>query len=390
MYRPSIKPELLRWARERAGLQIEDLAGKFKKPPEWESGKVRPTFKQAEDFARKVHLPFGYLFLPEPPEETIPIEDFRTFKGKSIKRPSPNLLDTIYICQRRQHWYQDYALTNGMPELDFAASVTVDIPPEIVVASMRKTLSFDLDTRRKCASWEEALRLLIQSIDETGILVMVSGIVKSNRHRTLDPNEFSGFTLYDSLAPLIFVNSMDLRNMQMFTLAHELAHIWLGFSGLSNYKDTLTSQNQEETWCKKVAAEFLVPLDKLQVDLRNDELLSDSLSLLASQCKVSKPLVLRCLYDAGLLTKKRFDKTWRKEIISCIEQSKSGAWGGNFYRTTLTRVGRRFVYALVASTLEGKTLYRDAFGMLGINKSRTFNRLGKEAGLLVEQNISLT
>ena len=88
MIRAPVKPELLRWARERAGVAQGDLAAKFKKLPEWEAGERQPTLKQLEAFARAVHVPFGYLFLPEPPEESLPIPDFRTFAGRAVTRPS--------------------------------------------------------------------------------------------------------------------------------------------------------------------------------------------------------------------------------------------------------------------------------------------------------------
>lgn len=102
MTRIPVNPGLLRWARERSGLAQEHLATKFKKLPDWEDGETQPTLKQVEAFARAVHLPVGYLFLTEPPEEPIPIPDFRTLTGQPVTRPSPNLLDTIYICQERQ------------------------------------------------------------------------------------------------------------------------------------------------------------------------------------------------------------------------------------------------------------------------------------------------
>ena len=129
MIRVTVNPELLRWARERAGLAQEALAEKFKKLPEWEAGATPPTLKQIEAFARAVHVPVGYLFLTEPPEERIPISDFRTFANQVVNRPSPNLLDTIYTCQERQSWYQEFIQSDGQRELDFVGSATVDMPP---------------------------------------------------------------------------------------------------------------------------------------------------------------------------------------------------------------------------------------------------------------------
>ncbi|TGG96205.1 MAG: hypothetical protein ERJ67_01370 [Aphanocapsa feldmannii 277cV] len=119
MIRVKINPELLHWARERSGIAQEVLAEKFKKLPDWEDGEAQPTLKQVEAFAHAVHVPVGYLFLTDPPQESIPISDFRTIAGKAVRRPSPNLLDTIYTCQEQQSWYRDFVLITRQPKLDF-------------------------------------------------------------------------------------------------------------------------------------------------------------------------------------------------------------------------------------------------------------------------------
>ena len=164
-------------------------------------------------------MPIGYLFLAEPPEEGVPIPDFRTFDGHLVTRPSPNLLDTIYTCQERQSWYRDFVRVTRQRGLAFVGTATLETPSETVAAEMRETLGFDLAARRDCPTWTDALRLFIHQADEAGVLVMVSGVVMSNNHRRLDPGEFRGFVLSDSLAPLIFVNGADTKAAQMFTLA---------------------------------------------------------------------------------------------------------------------------------------------------------------------------
>ena len=381
MIRAPVNPQILRWARERAGIAQVDLTAKFNKLPEWEDGKAQPTLNQAEAFARAVHAPVGYLFLSEPPEETVPIPDFRTFAGHSVTRPSPNLIDTIYACQERQSWYRDFARVAGEPDLDFVGTASVDTSPLTVAARIRETLGFDLVARQECSTWTDALRLFIRRADETGVLVMVSGIVMSNTSRPLDPAEFRGFALCDPLAPLIFVNGKDTKAAQMFTLAHELAHVWLGASALSNLGATPNAGFcREEVWCNAVAAELLVPLEALQSDLRRNELLPDALSRLARTFKVSTLVILRRLLDVGWLTHDRFDTAWAQENERLRKLVQAGS-GGDFYRTTVARVGRRFARALVVSTLEGQTLYRDAFRMLGVKKTETFNSVGREAGV---------
>ncbi|WP_420447295.1 ImmA/IrrE family metallo-endopeptidase [Candidatus Palauibacter sp.] len=381
MIRVAVNPHLLRWARERSGIPFDSLAKRFKRLPEWEDGETRPTLKQVEAFARAVHVPVGYLFLTEPPEETIPIPDFRTHVAHELTRPSPDLLDTIYMCQERQSWYRDFARVSGRPELDFVGHASLEASPESVANQMRERLGFDPAARRECSTWTDALRLFIRQTDEVGVLVMVSGVVMSNNRRPLDPAEFRGFALSDPVAPLVFINGRDTKAAQMFTLAHELAHLWLGASALSNLGVAPQSGfRREEVWCNAVAAEFLVPLDVLRSDLRWNEQLPEALSRLARAFKVSKLVILRRLLDAGWIERSRFNVAWEREIEHLTRLVRGG--GGDFYNTTLARVSHRFARALVASTLEGHTLYRDAFRMLGVRKTKTFNKLGREVGVI--------
>ena len=378
MTRVPVDPELLQWACERSGIAPEDLAAKFKKLPEWESGETQPTLKQVEAFARAVHVPVGYMFLTKPPEEPVPIPDFRTFAGQTVTRPSPNLLDTIYTCQERQSWYRDFVRVARAPELAFVGSAAVETPPESVAAEMRETLGFDLAARRDCPTWTDALRLFIRQAEEARILVMVSGVAMSNNRRRLDPAEFRGFALSDSLAPLIFVNGADKKVAQMFTFAYELAHLWLGASALSNIGTApQPGFRREEVWCNAVAAELLVPLAALRVN----EPLDDALPRLARTFKVSTLVILRRLLDAGRIDRPSFDIAWAAEVER-LRHLAQGGTGGDFYRTTLSRVSRRFARALVGSTLEGQTLYRDAYRMLGVSKNETFNNLGREVGII--------
>ncbi|MCB2099828.1 MAG: ImmA/IrrE family metallo-endopeptidase [Rhodobacterales bacterium] len=382
MIRVPVNPLLLHWARERSGMAYEDLAARFKKLPEWEEGATQPTLKQVEAFARAVHVPVGYLFMAEPPEEAVPIPDFRTFVGQGVTRPSPNLLDTIYTCQERQSWYRDFARVARQPAVPFVGSASIDRPPERVAADMRETLGFDLAARQECPTWSDALRLFIRQADEAGVLVMVSGVVMSNNRRHLDPAEFRGFALSDPLAPLVFINGADTKAAQMFTLAHELAHLWLGASALSNLGAApKPGFRREEVWCNAVAAELLVPLAALRAHLQDGEPLPQAMSRLARAFKVSTLVILRRLLDAGWIDRARFDVAWPAEIGRLRHLAQQGG-GGDFYRTTLSRVSRRFARALVVSTLEGQTLYRDAFRMLGVSKTETFNNLGREVGVM--------
>lgn len=291
-------------------------------------------------------------------------------------------MDTVRICLRRQNWYRDYVRAEGEPELPFVGSASIESSPEIVAARISETLGFDISARKRCRTWTEALRFFIRQADEAGILVMVSGVVMSNNQRRLDTKEFRGFALSDPLAPLVFVNGADTKAAQMFTLAHELGHLWLGKSALSNMEPAQrTGFRREEVWCNAVAAELLVPLAALRAKLGVDENIRDLANRLAREFKVSALVILRRLFDAGRIDRAQFELAWGREIQSLRGQERRKSSVGDFHLTTLTRVGRRFARALVTSTLEGLTLYRNAFRMLGISRADTFDRLGRELGV---------
>lgn len=371
---------MLRWARERAGKSPDSLLRRFPRLAEWERGEVQPTLKQLERFAKAVWVPVGYLFLPEPPSETVPLPDLRSGRGRA-RRPSPNLLDTVYLCQARQAWYQDYARTARETTKGFVGSVTTASPVEVVAESMREALSFDLEARRRCPTWTEALREFIRQADDLGILVMVSGVVLNNTHRKLDPEEFRGFAMADAAAPLVFINGADTKAAQMFTLAHELAHIWLGRSALSDAEPREVAEIDVEEWCDRVAAELLVPMAVLREEVRPQVPVSTEMSRLARRFKVSTLVVLRRMFDAGQMSRDQFHREYEAELQRIAARPKST--GGDFYLTQPVRASRRFVEALVESTLEGRTLYRDALSMLGIRKVETLKQLGRELQMVV-------
>lgn len=379
MPRVTVQPALFTWARQRARLGEAELAARFPRLAEWETGEVQPTLRQLEQYAQATHAPLGYFFLPVPPEEAVPIPDFRTM-GRGIPRLSADLLDVIYTCQTRQTWYRDEAVVNGEPPLPFVGSVTLATPPAEAAALIRQRLGFSVQARRECSTWTEALRLFIAQAEQAGVMVMVSGVVMNNNNRHLDPQEFRGFALADGIAPLVFINGADSKAAQMFTLAHELAHLWLGQTALSDATLSETSDHATETWCNRVAAELLVPQAEFRAALLQDETVALALKRLAKHFKVSSLVVLRRMLDLDWIDHDAFWGAYRAEEARVQALAASNAGGGDFYRTTVARVSKRFAQTLVASTLEGRTLYRDAFRMLGIAKPGTFNELGRTLG----------
>jgi len=364
---------MLRWACERTGHNVASLKKAFPRLESWEDGSAFPTLKQLETFAKAVSVPIGYLFLTTPPEEQLPIPDLRTINSIRPLSPSPDMLDVIYLCQRRQTWYHDYVRSTGESDCRFVNSIGIDAPVVQTAETIRKVLNFDIQARNDCPTWVDALRQFIKQAEDVGVLVMVSGVVGINNKRKLDPKEFRGFAIADSFAPLIFINGADTKAGQMFTLAHELAHLWLGESALSDASPISSPSNRIEKWCNQVAAELLVPLEAIKKILPKRTNPLDEVQGLARRFKVSTLVIMRRIYDVGQISREAFQTAYDEEVKMLLRKNaQKTSSGGQFYLTQEVRASRRFVHALVVSTLEGQTLYRDASQLLGIKKEKTF------------------
>jgi Zn-dependent peptidase ImmA (M78 family) len=378
MERVQIKPNMIRWAVRRSGRNEDDLYSRFP-INKWEEGTKLPTLKQLERFALNTSTPIGYLFLSKPPEEKVPIPDYRKIKDSQDFPPSPDLLETIYICQQRQEWYRDYAKSIGEEPPLFVGKTDINDNIIDTAADIRRTLEMDIEARKKFRTWTDALSKFIERADKAGILVMVSGIVGTNTGRKLNPLEFRGFALSDKIAPLVFINGADTKAAQMFTIAHELAHIWIDSSALSDVDVSTTSSNKTEQWCNEIAAELLVPIEIIKREYQKDQSLHEEMNRLAKRFKVSSLVALRRIYDAGGIDKKQMWETYFEELNRLKKMPVSS--GGNFYLTQTARVGRRFAQAIAISTLEGQTLYTDAFQLLGFSKLETFKNLAHHVGV---------
>lgn len=372
---------VIQWAAQRAGLGDAALARHYPKWPLWLTGEAQPTLRQLEDFAKRTHTAIGYFFLPQPPSMPLPIPDFRTLRDAAMGEPSSNLLDTIYLCQQRQDWFRDHARLHGFPVLPFVGSASIQEAPEAVAQRMREALTLSTEARQRLSTWTEALRQLIAKAEEAGVMVMVTSVVGSNSHRKLDVGEFRGFALADDLAPLVFLNGADSKSAQMFTLAHELAHLWLGASGVSDAETGRVPEQAIERWCNQVAAELLMPMQALRAAYQPDTSIPQEIQRLARLFKVSTLVALRRLFDAGFINQAVLWQNYREELdrLRSLERSQSG--GGDFYNSLGARTSKRFARAIVSSTLEGLTSFPDAFRMLGVRKTATFYEAARELGV---------
>lgn len=362
---------MLEWARERSGMTVGSLLEKFPKYLEWESGDLGPTLKQLEAFARKTATPLGFLFLQNPPVESLPVPDFRTVGDQGVRRPSPDLLETIQIMQRRQAWMRDYLIECGAETLPFIGSMTIDDSVSKVANNIRATLGITSEWAEKQKTWEDALNAFKQSVSDVGILVFGNGVVGANTRRVLKTEEFRGFVLCDDLAPLIFLNNADAKSARMFTLAHELAHLWMGQGGVFDLPALEASDDKVERFCNAVAAEFLVPKDVLSEVWAVVKAKSDAIQRLARQFKVSAVVAARRLLDLKKITKPQFFALYK----DAMERSKSGkgAGGGDYYLTQRSRLDAGFTSAVYRSVRSGSLAHTEAYRLTGM-KGKTFDQ----------------
>lgn len=370
----NINTEIIKWAIIRAGNDLDEFYISNPKVKDWIEGNKYPTVKQLESFSKKVHVPFGYMFLQTPPVEKIPIPFFRTGQGK-VDKVSLNVYDTIQILQERQDWLVEYLTNLGYDDLDFVGKYNVDTPYQVIVQDIKQTLRLSNDWASKFYTWKDALNHLTHQIEEIGIIVTFNGIVSNNTRRRIDPKECRGFVLVDRKAPFLFINSQDAKAAQMFTIIHELAHIWLGeTAGFDNQK-MLPANDPIELLCDKIAAEFLVPARYFNTKWIEHDGKFKSLSRIF---KVSPIVIARRALDLNLINRVTFFSFYN-QYISNLKNKKadSKSTGGNFYATAKKRISLRFANYVNSAVNENVLLYRDAYKLTTL-KGDTYTKFVNE------------
>ncbi|WP_445229517.1 ImmA/IrrE family metallo-endopeptidase [Duganella rhizosphaerae] len=365
-----INPALMTWSRRRAGLTQAELAAsipvKEEKVLAWETGESRPTFRQAQQWADRAHIPFGFLFLKAPPQEVLPLPDLRTVGSDTPESPSVDLLDMVRDVLRKQAWYLDYLAEQEREALPFVGGFSSADAIDDVVADIRRVLGVQAPLKK---GGDEYMRQLVAGADAAGILVMRSGIVGSNTHRKLDVGEFRGFAISDRYAPVVFINLADAPAARLFTLIHELAHIWIGSSGISSVSPA--DNRKIETFCNAVAGEFLVPELLFRERWKHAVDWIAQLPELAAGFHVSKLVIARRACDLGFISRDAYVAFYLAELKAYRDQ-KGG--GGNFYQSAEGKNSKRFSRAVLSEALSGRLLLREAGKLLGVQpaKVRTY------------------
>ncbi|HJX12867.1 MAG TPA: XRE family transcriptional regulator [Dehalococcoidales bacterium] len=380
-----IKRNMLKWARARLNLTLLQLAQLVKINPAkldaWENGSSYPSINQAIELSKKLRIPFGYLYLSTPPTEIIPLPDLRTMANKPIDKPSPEFLDVVYDAFRKQQWYREYLINENVPKLEFAGKFKVSDGPALIATDIQHTLDINNKLRKESSSWEQFLTTLIRRVEKARILVLRNGVVGNNVYRKLDVHEFRGFAICDETAPLVFINGRDYKTAQIFTLIHEITHIWIGESGISNLdyqlKDT-QQRNVIDRLCDSVASEVLVPKNEFM--LRWDDLreIDYNIENLAKRFRVSSFVILRRAYTLDIISKSVFHDKY-DDLLTKIKKEPDNQ-EGNFYNLLTSRNSLTLTSILIAGVAEGSVSPKEAAELLNI---RAVSLKGIESQILV-------
>jgi Zn-dependent peptidase ImmA (M78 family) len=364
----TINPTLITWAITRAGFDVDKFLDNNPAIQKWIEEVKKPTVKQLENFAHKVHIPFGYLFLPEPPKETIPFPFFRTGNQQTDK-VSLNVFDTIQILQRRQDWITEYLQDNEQESLSFVGRFNENAKANDVVADIRNTLELQPNWACNFATWEETLAFITSKIEAIGVFINFNGIVENNTHRPISVDECRGFVLVNPYAPFMFINAADAKAAQLFTIIHELAHIWLGESAGFDNQNLMPADDPIEKLCDAIAAEFLVPASSL-IDIWEDK---PNIDYAKRYFKVSPIVIARRALDLGLISRSAFFTFYNGYIESFKQKKENQKGGGDFYATARKRVSVSFASYVNQAVNQNKLLYRDAYKITGL-KGDTYQK----------------
>lgn len=253
-----ITPNVLKWARESARITEETAAAKVSvkvdRLNEWEAGTSQPTIKQAQTLAKAYKRPFALFFLPEIPRDFQPLQDFRKSGSKSLTTSSIFIIREI---QQKQAWISDVYSENQEEKLDFVGRFSIEDDPQSVAKDILDTLKINPALYKT----DNPIKEWIDAAESNGIFVSRTSFIHSRLK--LDSEELQGFAIADAHAPFVFVNSDDWNAPQLFTLVHELAHIWIAETGISNEVEPDLKQKDKfhpvELFCNEVAANALMP-----------------------------------------------------------------------------------------------------------------------------------
>jgi len=370
-----ITPSVLRWARESAGFSLDEAAKKLGRAVTdviaWESGESRPSIPQARKASEVFRRPLAVFYLSRPPEDFDTLRDYRRLPLEQTRAYSTRLISLMRTSQERQNWAKDFLRDEGGERIEFVGSASLGDSPLSAARHLRSALDIDRDEQYKCKTREDTLLLWLRKTERAGVFVFREG--------GIDLRECRGFAASDDIAPFIYLNSEDARSAQMFTLVHELAHLLINQSGVSNLLEDGRYKSNEastvESFCNQVASEVLLDRERFEIEwTRLTHLdIEDQIERLSVAFKVSEEVVARRLLDGrrinqGLYRQLReeYQLRWNELKRVKIARMKTQVGGPSFYQTKVANNGYAFTRTVIGAFSGGSLSGREASALLGV------------------------
>lgn len=381
--RAFITPVVLKWARESAGIGIDFAAAKVsvsaEKLKEWEEGKSQPTIRQAQILARTFKRPFAVLFLPEVPRDFQPLKDFR--KPGSVPLTTSSIF-MIREIQQKQAWLREFYSDRKEAQSPFVGRYTVKNSPDTVAADILQILNIKPGHYHT----DNPVREWIDAAERNGIFISRTSFIHS--HLKISSEELQGFSIADPCAPFIFINSDDWKAPQLFTLVHELAHIWIAETGISNQIEPALEPKESldpvEWFCNKVAVAALMPAG-LVLSLSPVVFQTSANVFKASgQFAVSSFALLIRALELGIITLPRYQDLkgqaeidyaeFQKRLAERAALQKEKSSGPDYFMLQLNRNSRLFTQTVLDAYYGGTIEPVQASRLLNVQVDK-FNRL---------------
>ena len=357
-----VNPDVLRWARVSLNLPVEEVARRMKKKvadiKAWESGETSPTYVQLETLAYKIYRrPLALFFFPEPPEEETLAQSFRTLPADELQRIPPRI---HYLLRQARVLQLNLAeLYDGVNPAERKIWHDLDFAPTVAATAMaeqvRAYLSIELAQQQSWNSTEDALKQWRAALEQHGVFVFKDTFnPPGKRQADAGDSPFSGFCLYDTNFPVIYVNNNKAKTRQNFTLFHELAHLLMHTGGVDtrqdDYIEHLRGDNRRiEILCNRFAAEFLLPSWDFKLRSAGKSIQDHTITEWAGLYGVSRETILRRLLDWKQVSQQEYE---RKTLQWLNEREESGG-GGNYYLNKGAYLGERYIEAVFSHYHQG-------------------------------------
>lgn len=387
----------MKWSREQAGLDIITASKRIGRPEneiqEWEEGALSPTLAQARKAADVYQRSLAVFYLPEPPKGFQTLRDFRHLPDTQAYVYSSDLAQLIRQTEYRQNWLSEWLSDEGMDPLDFIGTASQTTPAVKVADAIRARLGITLDQQMKCKTRRDALNLWIDKCEDIGINIC--------RQTGIECEEVRGFALTDKYAPFIFINSEDAIVARLFTLAHEVVHLWINVPGISNMeglsKTSRRDNDQIEIFCNQTASLALLDENTFKMlweRTASEKVLEERIAAVSEIAKVSEEVVARRLLDKGLIVdskysalRQTFKERWSRLKYEERSKNEGRKWFPSPHLLKVIKNGRIFTRTVLACYFGGNLSGADASNLLNA-KINHFHKVAERVGLVFNNKVA--